>query len=274
VTGLPQADLDVLSPVEREEVVSRGVVRLRQVHRFSSHIQTLAEAVRSGDADRLLAVLGQRLAPVEFVETDLETVGAELDGLRADVVAAGTAVVSAARDGDAAGALAALDRHRLLCAHRDGPFGVERWAALVEEWLGQVVDGYGRDGLWYVGRPLLVAANDHQLRLYNGDTGVVVQAEGRAQAAFRRQGGVSLLAPSRLSDVSTMHALSVHRSQGSQFDTVTVLLPPADSPLLTRELLYTAVTRAKHHVRIVGSVEALTLAVRRPVVRASGLRRR
>ena len=74
--------------------------------------------------------------------------------------------------------------------------------------------------------------------------------------------------------MQTVHALSVHRSQGSQYDRVTLVLPPVDSPLLTRELLYTGLTRAKEHVRIVGSREALAAAVRRPIVRASGLRTR
>ena len=82
---------------------------------------------------------------------------------------------------------------------------------------------------------------------------------------------MALLATSRLSDVQTMHALSVHRSQGSQFKKVTVILPSAESRLLTRELLYTAVTRAEEQVRIVGTREALVAAVRRPITRASGL---
>jgi exodeoxyribonuclease V alpha subunit len=126
---------------------------------------------------------------------------------------------------------------------------------------------------WYAGRPLLVTANDYGLGLFNGDTGVVVDEDGHPRAAFRRDGQVVTLPTSRLSDVQTMHALSVHRSQGSQFDRVTLVLPPAESPLLTQELLYTAVTRAKQHVRIVGTREALAAAVRRPIVRASGLGR-
>jgi exodeoxyribonuclease V alpha subunit len=176
--------------------------------------------------------------------------------------------------GDPVAALGRLDRHRLLCAHREGPYGVERWGGLVEEWLREEIDGYGRDGRWYVGRPLLVTANDYQLRLFNGDTGVVVDDHGAPRAAFRRGGAVDVLPVSRLSDVQTVHAMSVHRSQGSQFDRVTLVLPPADSPLLTRELLYTAVTRAKDHVRVVGTPEAVAAAVTRPIARASGLRAR
>jgi len=123
-----------------------------------------------------------------------------------------------------------------------------------------------------VGRPLLITQNDHQLRLYNGDVGVVVSGDGGVRAAFTREGAVHLEIPGRLGPVDTVHALSIHRSQGSQYDRVTVVLPPAASPLMTRELLYTAVTRAKAHVRIIGTPAALAAAVQRPIIRASGLR--
>ncbi len=116
----------------------------------------------------------------------------------------------------------------------------------LEQWLREDLPGYGSDGRWYVGRPLLVTSNDYQLRLFNGDTGVVVDVDGAPRAAFRRDGRVVLLPVSRLSEVATVHAMSVHRSQGSQFARVTLVLPPPTHPLLTRELLYTAVTRAKH----------------------------
>ena len=127
-----------------------------------------------------------------------------------------------------------------------------------------------------VGRPLLVTSNDYQLRLFNGDTGVVVAGPdgGHARAVFRRDGVVEELAPSRLGEVQTVHAMSVHRSQGSQFKRVTLVLPPEGSPLLTRELVYTAITRAEEHVRIIGTRDALVAAVRTPIQRASGLQRR
>jgi exodeoxyribonuclease V alpha subunit len=268
------ADLDDLDADERAAALSRGVVRLSHVYRFSDDIQEFADAIRLGDAAAVTARLERGSSSIEFIEADVAETSADLGPLRADVVSAGSRVMTAARAGDSATALAALDTHRLMCAHREGPYGVARWSRQVEEWLGDVIDGYGRDGFWYIGRPLLVTTNDHQLRLYNGDTGVVVEADGRPQAAFRRDGGVVLLATNRLSDVQTMHALSVHRSQGSQFAAVTVLLPAAESPLLTRELLYTAVTRAENHVRIIGTKDAVVAAVRRPIARASGLGRR
>ncbi len=121
--------------------------------------------------------------------------------------------------------------------------------------------------------PLLVTANDYENLLYNGDTGVVVRTVDGPRAAFARATGPEVLPLSRLSAARPAHAMTVHRSQGSQFEDVTVLLPPASSPLLTRELLYTAVTRASRRVRVVGSEEAVRVAVGRQVVRASGLRR-
>jgi exodeoxyribonuclease V alpha subunit len=271
VKSLADSDLAGLSAHERERALTAGVVRLDRVYRFSEEIQELADAIRGGQADDVVDVIAKDHACIELVDIDPEG-PIELDVLRSDVLSAGSALVEAARAGRPDRALAALERHRLLCGHREGPHGVARWGALVEEWLAEAIPGYGREGLWYVGRPLLVTANDYQLRLFNGDSGVVVDVEGHPRAAFRRDGEVTTLPTSRLSDVQTVHAMSVHRSQGSQFDRVTVVLPPADSPLSTRELLYTAVTRAKEHVRIIGTQEALAAAVRRPIVRASGLR--
>jgi exodeoxyribonuclease V alpha subunit len=273
VETLAGADLASLSAKGRDRALTAGVVRLSHVYRFSEEIQQLADAIRSGEPQNVLDVMGRDHPTIEFVEADPATT-TDVETLHADVVAAGDALVRAARAGDPERALAALEMHRLLCGHREGPHGVARWGSRAEEWLVDAIEGYGREGLWYVGRPLLVTANDYQLRLFNGDSGVVVDVDGQPRAAFRRDGVVTTLPTSRLSDVQTVHAMSVHRSQGSQFDRVTVVLPPAESPLLTRELFYTAVTRAKEHVRIIGTREALAAAVERPIVRASGLRSR
>ena len=117
--------------------------------------------------------------------------------------------------------------------------------------------------------------NDYELRLYNGDTGVVVQTGPTAcSAAFERRGEIVEFSPTRLGAVDTVYAMTIHKSQGSQFDTAAVLLPPPTSRILTRELLYTAVTRARERLILAGTEEAIRAAVARPVARASGLRRR
>ena len=117
--------------------------------------------------------------------------------------------------------------------------------------------------------------NDYGLRLYNGDTGVVIATEsGRVSAAFERREAVVELSLSRLAAVDTVYAMTIHKSQGSQFTAAAVLLPDATSPILTRELLYTAVTRARERLILAGTEEAIRSAVSRPVARASGLRSR
>ena len=132
--------------------------------------------------------------------------------------------------------------------------------------------GFAVEGEWYTGRPLLVTQNDYALRLANGDTGVVVRTDtGRVTAAFERRGELLELTPARLGAVETVYAMTIHKAQGSQFDTAAVLLPEATSQILTRELLYTAVTRARTRLILVGTEETVRAAVARPVARASGL---
>src|SRR5690606_24876486 len=130
---------------------------------------------------------------------------------------------------------------------------------------------------WYVGRPVIVTENDYGLGLFNGDLGVVVSTDDGAGMSVVMDaadpGGVRF-AVGLLPEVRSAHAMTVHRSQGSQVEEVTVLLPDSDSPLLTRQLLYTAVTRAKARVRVVGSPDAVRTAVGRDVQRASGLAER
>ncbi|MCW2697286.1 MAG: recD [Modestobacter sp.] len=255
--GLDPADLD-LDDTEQQQL-RNGVVRLRLSRRYGAAIGGLAEAVRAGDADRVLTLLHVE----EALSLDPGT-----DALEAEVRAVGAAIRAAAEAGDADRSLELLGRHRLLCAHRHGPAGVSYWNDRVNRWTGAA------PGEWRPGQPLLVTANDHENALYNGDTGVVVATGDGLRAAFGRGRAAELVPLSRLSSVATAHALTVHRSQGSQYEDVTVVLPSESSAILTRELLYTAVTRASRRVRVVGSEEAVRAAVGRQVVRASGLRRR
>jgi exodeoxyribonuclease V alpha subunit len=212
---------------------------------------------------------------VVFADVDLEQPRpAGLEAMVVEVQRAGGRLRDAALRGDISAALEALDQHRVLCAHRRGPYGVTRWSAELEHWLAEALPGYGEDGEWYLGRPLLVSANDYELGLFNGDTGVVVHTPGGPRVAFPRGSAAALFAPVRLDAVQTVHAMTVHRAQGSQFGCVSVVLPPADSPLLSRELLYTALTRATRRVQIFGTEAAIRRAVQRPANRASGLRNR
>ena len=245
------------------------VIILDHIWRFSGPVAELAAAVRRGDVDTALRVLGAGEGGVLFQEE-----AEALPAVRADVLAAAAEIRVAALAGDGAAAVRLLGRHRVLCAHRSGPYGVQWWSRRIERWLSEA-GGSGPTAEWYPGRPLLVTANDYALGLFNGDSGVVVRGTGdELRAAFPRGDDTTEIAPSRLSQVQTMHALTVHRSQGSQFSRVTLVLPPPESPLLTRELLYTALTRTQQQVRVIGTPDAVRAAVERPAVRASGLRQR
>jgi exodeoxyribonuclease V alpha subunit len=149
---------------------------------------------------------------------------------------------------------------------------VSGWTARVESWLAGALAACDADDLWYPGRPLLVTENDYELGVYTGDTGVIVAREdGRVGAAFARRGDIVEHLPTRLGTVQTLYAMTIHKSQGSQFDVAAVLLPGPDSRILSRELLYTAITRARHRLLLAGSEAAIRVAVERPVARASGL---
>ena len=269
-------------PVPAEKIHQYGVVQLQHTWRFGGAIDELARAVRASNPDRVMEILRSGDASLIFVEpteTGAESIdstigAAALERLRAEVIEAGRMIKTAAEAGDVAGALAGLERHRLLCAHRRGPYGVTHWSREMLHWLGDAIDEYGAAGEWYPGRPLLITANDYEMSLYNGDTGVVVQTEDGIRAAFARGGEPTMIAPVRLDSVQSVHAMTVHRAQGSQFRAVSFIVPPPDSPLLTRELLYTAVTRATEQVLVVGTEEAIRRATLRPANRASGLRTR
>ncbi|MEU6698441.1 AAA family ATPase [Pseudonocardia sp. NPDC046786] len=256
-------------------VVRNGVVRLQRNWRFSGAIAAFAAAVQAGDGDRAMALLAGTPAELSFVAADPAEIAPErLAPLRSQVVQAAVDLIGAAESGDVTSALRVLDDHRLLCGHRRGPYGVARWTAEVERWLSAARPGYDAEAPWFPGRPLLVTANDYDLGLFNGDTGVVVRTGEGRRTVFVREGSPAAFEPARLGGVGTVYAMTVHRSQGSQFRRVTVVLPPADSPLMTRELLYTAVTRAKEQVRIIGTEAAVRAAIARPAGRASGLRLR
>ncbi|POX87209.1 exodeoxyribonuclease V subunit alpha [Mycobacterium kansasii] len=244
------------------------VAALRTSHRFGKSIGTLADAIRGGDADRVLALLRSGDEHIEFIDDEDPT-----PRLRAVLVPHALRLREAALLGAVDAALGTLDEHRMLCAHRRGPFGVGHWNRQVEAWLGEET-GQPPWSQWYAGRPLLVTANDYGLRVYNGDTGVAMVGPDGLRAVLAGAAGPLAFATGRLSDVETMHAMTIHKSQGSQADVVTVLLPEQDSRLLTRELFYTAVTRAKAKVRVVGSEASVRAAVERRAVRASGLRMR
>jgi len=251
-----------------------ALATLRTVHRFTgdSAIAHLATAVRDGDVDAARDALN---AGAEA--TWHPSLTAAREPLRRAMVARGRRLVDAGRRGDLAAAVAALGDTVVLAAHDRGPTGVQPLDATIESWLATADLDWRSWDDHQVGRPVLVTANDRQLGIHNGDLGVFVRHDGAVRVAFDLRdaaGDLRTVAPDRLPTHRGVHAMTIHKSQGSQWRHVVVVLPERPSPLLTRELLYTAVTRAREHVTVVGSPEILATAVRTPVARASGLSRR
>ena len=169
-----------------------------------------------------------------------------------------------------------LSAFRVLCAHRIGAFGAERFNRLVERRL-RTLGLMPANEVFYPGRPILVTRNDPRTGLSNGDTGFVLRdADQRIRVRFPElrdaEGRPRLVAPSRLPPHESFFAVTVHRAQGSEYDEVAVALGPAESRIATRELLYTAVTRARRRVVVYGSEESVAAAVERATERSSGLR--
>ena len=271
--GTVMADLvgpgDDAGPASESSLAGQVTV-LRRMRRFAegSGIAALAEAIRAGDADTALELLdGGRTDALWVRDDDPEGV----DRVMQTVVAAGVEVASAAIRGEAGAALAAAQRIKVLSATRRGPLGLHYWSDRIESAVGAAVPGSNASRRWHAGRPIIVTHNDRVNGVFNGDVGVVTTVDGEMLVAFMAADGLRYLAPSRLDQVETWWAMTIHKSQGSEFPHAVVSLPQSGSPILTRELLYTAVTRAKEQVTVVGSEASLRVAIGRPIARASGL---
>lgn len=274
-----------LTSTEAASPLAGCICLLNTNYRFGGPLAELARAVRSGDIEATVQVLrtapgasaSNPAPPLRWLPVDAASADdAALSAVREMACRAGADVARQAQRGEGAAALAAAARFRVLCAHRHGPAGASTWNSRVEGWLAAegVAGAAGGEHLnqWYVGRPVMVTANDYSVGLFNGDLGVTVaRPAGGLGVAFQRPTDLAVLSPSRLSAVETAYAMTAHRAQGSEFEDVVVVLPDAGSRILTRELLYTAVTRARRGLLLVGPEASVRAAVGRPVARASGL---
>lgn len=253
------------------------VTTLRKNYRFEerSGIGRLAAAVVAGDADGAVRVLRDgsddttRLEPIDdeaafdaFARECAREWSDHMKELAADPLG-----------------VAPFPERRVLCSHRRGPWGTDRFNRLVERRLAELGRRTQEDG-FYVGRPIIVSRNDRQTNLSNGDTGVVVPGGvtpgdgGHPRVWFpdlHRDGERFLVAPSRLPQHESFFALTVHRAQGSEYRHVVFVPGPAESRVNTKELLYTAVTRAQNTVTVLATRHSVRAAVLRTTSRATGL---
>jgi exodeoxyribonuclease V alpha subunit len=250
------------------------IVELKRNYRFGADngILAFSRAINAGDAEDALDLLRAPSGSGDGIgAVALPGPGQLKERLRAKVLD-GFGDVLRARDPLAA--LNALGRFRILCALRQGPCGVAALNRLAEEILAEALLIPAGER-WYSGRPVMVTRNDYQLKLFNGDGGVILRdaATGEARAWFLgADNTLRSVPPVRLPEHETVFAMTVHKSQGSEFEKVLLVLPDRDSPVLTRELLYTGASRASRRVELWFNEPVLRAALARRVERASGLR--
>ena len=239
---------------------------LTEQHRFKSDsaIAMFAAAVRDGDVAKALALLHEGGEGFTWIDPL-----ANRDALAALGTAVAThahSMVNAALEGDVVKALTLKAQMQVLSATRAGQLGVREWNTAIETQLGQ-----SAAHTWYAGRPILVTRNDAALNLANGDVGVVCMVNGERRAFFGSPDDPIDISIARLPHVETVHALTIHKSQGSEYESVVVVLPTVASRITTRELLYTGVSRPTKSLTIVATEAAIRAAVATSVRRATGL---
>lgn len=260
---------------DADGVLDDCITVLRQSFRFGDDTQLgrLAQTINAGNIDQTLALLKSQAPDTALSLRWSDSIAA----LQRDIVdlAAGHAMqIVAARTIEAA--FAAFHRSRVLCAVREGSCGVETINHLVIARINQLMHWQRRR--IFAGLPILILENDYENDLFNGDTGLLVEHEGQLVAAFEtgaRGGDVTqsyrYLSLARLPRWESAFAMTIHKSQGSEFDSVILVYPPMPLPLLTRELFYTGVTRSRERVIVFAQETVLRRSLQVTGVRQSGL---
>jgi exodeoxyribonuclease V alpha subunit len=258
---------------DRSVLIDSTVV-LEKNYRFGSQsgIGRLARLVKEGKGREALELLESGVFS-DISWQDVPSAGALAGVLERDSLSYHSDYL---RAGEPADAFTLFNRFHMLCALREGPYGVVAINQMIQNFCAKR-GLIKREGRWYRGQPLLVIANDYRLKLFNGDIGILLDdpGTGALRAYFpTEEGAFRKILPGRLSAYETAHAITVHKSQGSEFEHVLVLLPDRHSEVVTRELIYTAITRASKRVEVWGRKESFAEAVSSATRRVSGLKDR
>ncbi|MDJ0622089.1 MAG: exodeoxyribonuclease V subunit alpha [Desulfocapsaceae bacterium] len=265
-------DKDQLASVESGAVLAElteslpdNTVMLSQSYRFNTAIREFADAVKIGDEERAWNLIGDSAsAELGFLEIDVEQFLLQKYRIFFDHI-------THLDPSGYTGVFKKFNAFRVLCATRKGNLGVENINLLIEHRLKK---HYGHTGTWYPGRPVMITRNDYNLGLYNGDIGICLpdRDETTLKVWFESEdGNLRGYLPHRLPEHLPAYSITIHKSQGSEFDEVAVLLPDKDTPVLCREIIYTAITRGRKKVWMHCEQEIFRLAVARKTRRYSGL---
>lgn len=259
--------------LRKQAPLSDAIVILQKSYRFDaeSGIGTLAKAINCGSFSDVSNCLVNR----KFSDICYYSMPGADNGFQSLIDAVSSEWTDYLQCSEPEEAFVFFEKFRLLCVHRKGHYGAKTLNSLIEERLSQK-GLISHKEIWYVGRPVLITKNDYILELFNGDTGIaLLDGEGNLRVFFLGQeGAMRSFSPSLVPAHETAFAVTVHKSQGSEFDHVALLLPKDMSPVLCRELLYTAVTRARKKFTLWGDTAVLQEGLARKIQRSSGLAER
>ena len=266
-----------INVIDRESGLQDSIVALQKSYRFAagSAIGVLSRAVNHADTDAAIAMLENADGKILSYE-QLPTNDSLLKTLAEQIVSGYQPYL---QTNDPAQALSRLRRFKILCTLNIGPLGVQAVNKLAEQVLSRqnlIQLDPMKENPWYAGRPVLITRNNYQVGLFNGDIGIVMpsDAQNNTLSVFfpDNAGGVRRFLPYQLPEHETVYAMTVHKSQGSEFDEVLFILPDKDVSILTRELIYTALTRAQKKITVWGTRSIIRSAIARKIERFSGLR--
>ncbi len=258
---------------KKEPPIADAIVKLNMSFRFDedSGIGNLSKAVKEGKADDAMRILNNddykdislfNIDPDQFLPDIFDSYITSYYELYL-------------KETTITGAFGFFSNFSILCALRQGPGGVNNVNLIIEKKLKErgLINTSSK---WYNGRPIMINRNDYNLKLFNGDIGIIYpdnETDNKPKFFYQTpEGSFRKILPIKLPEHETVYAMTVHKSQGSEFDHVLLVLPDRPGPVLSRELLYTAITRARKKVDIVGSEEILRLMIDKPSERKSGLR--
>ena len=258
----------VLAELNKAHTLKNSRVHLTQSQRFGGQIGQLAEAVCRGDIQTVSTLIEYDTQELTYAPLE------QADSLAKKLFVGYKQFVAALQAQlDTAQLLTVFDEFRVLCAVREGSYGVnslnQRLSLLLQKELAQNEDPLA---VWYHGRPIMVTQNDYSLDVFNGDIGITIEEDDGFYVYFpARDTPTKRVSAARLAHSETALALTIHKSQGSEFKQVAVVLPKEESPILTRQLLYTGITRAKKQIQLWALKPILLKTIEQETKRASGL---
>ncbi len=247
------------------------IALLKKSYRFNdaSGIGQLAQAINLGHTDAAIKILASKKHNDLQWHSDATNQLPTIEKLAAEAYSAYIQASSPSK------ALVLFNQFRILCAQREGPSGIKAINMQIESALRKTGLIPANKTHSYAGQPVMITRNDYNLKLYNGDIGITQLdplSDNQLRVFFAQADGtIRKILPSRLPSHETVYAMTIHKSQGSEFDNVLIVLPETDTPLLTRELIYTAITRAKKTATLYSSESLLKTIIKRKIERTSGL---